>query len=66
MKGSAKKVLIGKFRKTRPVGKPRTRWEDVIWSDTSQILGILGWKRRTEDREEWGRLLRVARDQKET
>jgi len=58
MKGSQRKVLIGKFRKTRKVGKPRTRWEDVIRRDTSQILGIRGWRRRTEDREECGRLLR--------
>jgi hypothetical protein len=34
------KVLNGKFFNTRPVGKPRTRWKDVIWKDTSQILRI--------------------------
>jgi len=45
----------------RPVGKPRTRWEDVVRRDTSQILGIRGWRRRAEDREEWRRLLRDAR-----
>jgi hypothetical protein len=25
-----KKVLNGKFHTTRPVGKPRTRWADVV------------------------------------
>ena len=35
-----KKVLNGKFRNTRPVGKPRTRREDNVQTDTSQILGI--------------------------
>jgi hypothetical protein len=39
------KVLNGKFHITRPVGKPRTRWEDVVWRDTSQTLGIRGWRR---------------------
>jgi len=39
------KVLNRKFHITRPVGKPRTRWEDVVWRDTSQILGIRGWRR---------------------
>jgi hypothetical protein len=35
------------------VVKPRTRWEDVVWRDTSEILGIQGWKRQAENREEW-------------
>jgi hypothetical protein len=48
-----KKVHNLKFNNKRPVGKPRTRWEDVVRRDTSQILGIRGTRRRTEDREEW-------------
>jgi len=39
------KVLNGKFHNTRPAGKPRRRWEDVVRRDTSQILGIRGWMR---------------------
>jgi len=27
-------VLEREFRNTRPVGEPRTRWEDIVWSDT--------------------------------
>jgi hypothetical protein len=38
------KVLNGKFRDTRPVGKPRTRWKDVVRRDTAQIVGIIGMK----------------------
>ena len=64
MKGSPpKKVLNGKFSNTRPMGKPRKRWKDVVWRDTSWTLGIKGWRRRAEDREEWRRLLREARVQ---
>jgi len=37
-----KKVLNGKFRTTRPVGKPTKRWEDVIQRETSRILGRQG------------------------
>jgi len=39
MKGSTfKKVLNGKSHNRRPVGKPRTRSEDVVLRDTSQVL----------------------------
>jgi hypothetical protein len=61
LKDPSKKVLNGKFHDTRPVAKPRTRWEDVVRRDTSQILGMRGWNRRAEVRT---RLLRDARAQK--
>jgi hypothetical protein len=56
--------LNGKFHRTNPVGKPRTRWEDVVRGDTLQILEIRGLKRRAEDREEGRRLLSEDRVQK--
>jgi hypothetical protein len=40
-----KKVLNGKFHNLKPVGKPQTIWEDVFWRNTSQVLGIQGWRR---------------------
>jgi hypothetical protein len=58
------KDLSGKFRNKRPMGKPRTKWEDVVRRDTSQILGIRGWRRRAEDEKEWRRLLRETKAQK--
>jgi hypothetical protein len=48
-----KMFLNGKFHNISPVAKPRTRWQDVIRRDTSQILGKRGWRRRGEDGEEW-------------
>jgi hypothetical protein len=59
-----KRFLNWKFHSTNPVGKPRKRLEDVVQRNTSQILGIRGWRRRAEGREEWRRLLREARAQK--
>jgi hypothetical protein len=47
----SKNFLNGKFYNTRPVGKPRTRWEDIIRKDTSQIQGILGWKKQAGETE---------------
>jgi hypothetical protein len=39
-----KKVLKTKLHNTRPVEKPRTRRQDVVQRDISQILGIRGWR----------------------
>jgi len=47
------KVLNGKFHIKRLVGKPRTGRKDVVQRDTSRILGLQGWWRQAEDREEW-------------
>jgi hypothetical protein len=46
------KIVLGKFRNPRSVGKPRTRWEDVVQRDALQILGIRGWRRRGGERGE--------------
>jgi hypothetical protein len=59
-----RKVLDGKFNNTRPVGRPRIRWEDAVQNGALQILGTQGWRRRAENREEWRQLLREARARK--
>ena len=38
-----KKVLNGTFHNTRPVGRPRTRWADMVQRDALQLLGVRGW-----------------------
>jgi hypothetical protein len=35
-----KRVSNGNLHTTRPVGRPRTRWADVIQRDALQLLGI--------------------------
>jgi hypothetical protein len=59
-----KKVLNGNFHTTRPVGKPRARWADVVQRDALQLLGIRRWKRRAANRDEWRRLMREAKARK--
>ena len=59
-----KKVLNGNFYTTRPVGRPRTRWTDVVQRGALQLLGIRGWKRRAANRDEWRRPMREAKARK--
>jgi hypothetical protein len=59
-----KKVLNGNFHTTRPVGRPRTRWADVVQRNAIQLLGIREWRRRGANRDEWRRLMREAKARK--
>jgi hypothetical protein len=59
-----KKVLNGNFHTTRPVGRPRTRWADVVQRDALQLLGRRGWRRRAANRDEWRRLMREDKARK--
>jgi len=43
------------------VGRPRTRWTDVVQKDALQLLGIRGWRRRAENRDELRRLMGEAK-----
>ena len=63
-KKKKKKVLNGNFYTTRPVGRPRTRWTEVVQRDSLQLLRIRGWRRKTENRDEWRRLMWEAKAQK--
>jgi hypothetical protein len=56
-----KKVLNRNFHTTRPAGRPRTRWADVVQRDTLQPLGTRGWSRRATNRDEWRYLVREAK-----
>jgi hypothetical protein len=58
--GIPKKVLNGNFHTTRPVGRPRTRWADVVQRDALQLLGMRGWRKRATNKDEWRRLMREA------
>jgi hypothetical protein len=57
-----KQVLNGNFHTTRPVGRPRTRWADVVQRDALQL--IRGWRRIAANRDEWRRLVREAKARK--
>jgi hypothetical protein len=59
-----KRILNGNFHTTRPVGRPRTIWTDVVQRDASQLLGIRGGRSKAANRDEWRRLMREAKTRK--
>jgi hypothetical protein len=47
-----KKILNRNFHTTRLVGRPRTRWADMVQRDALHLLGTRGWRRRATNRDE--------------
>jgi hypothetical protein len=48
------KVLVGKPEEKRPLGRPRSRWEDGIRMDLREIgLGGVDWIQLSQDRDWW-------------
>jgi hypothetical protein len=54
----------GNFHTTSPVGRPRTRWVDVVQRNAQQLLGITGWRRRAANRDQWRHLMGEAKARK--
>jgi hypothetical protein len=55
------KILYMNMETTRLRGRPRNRWQDEVREDGS-LVGGKGWKERVYNRQEWQKLLRVARN----
>jgi hypothetical protein len=52
------RVLVGKPEGTRPLGRPRRRWEDNIKMDLRDVGGGCGdWMELTQDRGSWWALV---------
>lgn len=49
-----KKILKERIFGTRPIGKPRRRWEDAVNADSVSMLGVRNWKTRALDRDDEG------------
>jgi hypothetical protein len=53
--------LVGKPEGTRPLGRPRRRWEDNIKMDLQEVGRSCGdWMERAEDRDRWRALVRTV------
>jgi hypothetical protein len=50
----AYKILVGKPEGRRPLGRPRSRWEDNIMMDLREIgFGDVDWIHLAQDRDRW-------------
>jgi hypothetical protein len=48
------KVLVGKPEGKRPLGRPRSRWEDGIRKDLRKIgFEAVDWIRLAQERDRW-------------
>jgi hypothetical protein len=56
-----KRALYMNLGTTRLRGRPRNRWQDEVRED-GRIVGGKGWQEKVHDREEWKKLLRMARN----
>jgi hypothetical protein len=56
-----KRVLYMNFGTTRLRGRPRNRRQDEV-RDDGRIVGGEGWEEKVHDREEWKKILRMARN----
>jgi len=52
------RVLVGKPEGTRPLGRPRRKWEDNIQMDLLEVgCGGTDWIDLTQDRDRWRALV---------
>jgi hypothetical protein len=56
-----KRVLYVNLEATRLRVGPRNRWQDEMRED-GRIVGGEGWQKKVHNREEWKKLLRMARN----
>ena len=44
----------------RPIGRPKTRWEDDVLEDIESI-NISNWKKEAQNRDSWKKVVEQAR-----
>jgi len=53
-------VLVGKPEGKRPLGRPRSRWEDNIKMDLWEVGGGGDWMELAHDRDRWRALVNTV------
>jgi hypothetical protein len=55
------RVLVGKPEESRPLGRPRRRWEDNIRLDLQEVgCGVMDWIVMAQDRDSWRAFVNAA------
>jgi hypothetical protein len=55
------RVSVGKSEGKRPLGRPRSRWEDNIKTDLQEMeCGVMGWMELAQDRDRWRALVNAV------
>ena len=57
------RVLVGKLKGKRPLGRPRHRWENNIKMDLQEVgAGCGDWMELAQDRDRWRALVGTVRN----
>jgi hypothetical protein len=57
------RVLVWKYEGKRPLGRPRSRWEDNIKMDLQELGGGRGdWMELAQDRDGWRALVSTVKN----
>ena len=55
------RVLVGKHKGKRSLGRPRRRWEDNIKMDLQEVgCGGMNWIKLAQDRDRWRALVNAV------
>jgi len=54
------KIKKWKSMSKRPIGRPKTRWEDDVWEDIKSI-NVRNWTKVARNRDSWKKVVEQAR-----
>jgi hypothetical protein len=57
---NVQKIKKWKSMSKRPIGRPKTRWEDDVLEDTKG-MNISNWKKVAQNRDSWKKVVEQAR-----
>jgi hypothetical protein len=52
-KRGAYRILMGRPKGRRPLGRPRRRWEDNIKMDLQEVVWVTNWIELAQNRDRW-------------